>query len=169
MRLNPRYDGQRNNDRDHSIERELTQCAMLLLTAVPRTWNGWGGLDFCDFVATWTVRNIAIRVGRCLEVSSDIEYILGTVQAINTAVDLSVTLPAELDRMRAKHKPANGFGSSGFREDLRRMGELYDPQRVAGENPTDDDNGYTHGGAIAYVPKRERLVVADCAEGAGVE
>jgi hypothetical protein len=133
LRQNPRY--KRNNDKEHSIERELTQCAMMLLTAVPRTWRGWDGLQMYQTGLVWTVRNIAIRVSGCLAVPSDIEYILGTVVAINTAVGLSVTLPAELNRMRAKHKPANN----------------------------------TNGGAIAYVPKAERLVIDDYTEGSGVE
>lgn len=131
---NPRY--KRNNpDKSHSLERELTQCAMMLLTAVPRTWNGWNWADVPVYVSTWTVRNIAISVGKCLEMPSDIEYILGTVAAINTAVNLHAELFMELNRMRAKHKPANN----------------------------------TNGGAIAYVPKAERLVIDDYTEGSGVE
>jgi hypothetical protein len=133
LRQNPRY--KRNNpDKSHSIERELTQCAMMLLTAVPCTWHGWSQLDIYGAGMIWTPCNIAIRVGKCLEVPSDYAYILQTVVAINTAVNLDETLPAELDRMRAKH----GLGG--------------------------------HGGAIAnvYPVKSERLVLADYADGAGV-
>lgn len=102
LRLNPTY--QRNNpDKAHSIPRELTQCAMMLLTAVPYTWRGWEGLEIYPMAAIWTPRNIAIRVGKCLEVPSDVAYILQTVATINTVVNLAETLPAELNRMRAKH------------------------------------------------------------------
>lgn len=111
LRKNPLY--KRNNDKAHTVERELTQCAMMLLTAVPRTWNGWDGLQIYQTGLVWTVRNIAIRVAGCLSVPSDTEYILSTVVTINTAVNLHAELFMELNRMRAKHKPANGFGG-GF-------------------------------------------------------
>jgi hypothetical protein len=176
LRQNPRY--KRNNDKAHSIERELTQCAMMLLTSVPRTWNGWGGLDFYDFVATWTVRNIAIRVGRCLEVSSDIEYILGTVQAINTAVDLSVTLPAELARMRAKHKPANGGGAIAYAPKIPTV-TVHGKQNYETATYTinereglhDEHNVYTcgNGCGLRYLEVPERQALADYEAGAGVE
>lgn len=101
LRLNLHY--RRNAEKTHSVERELCQCAMMLLTAVPATYRDWDSLDDYPFMSTWTVRNIAVRVGNCLEVPSDIAYILGTVAAISTAVDLDTSLPAEWDRMRAKH------------------------------------------------------------------
>lgn len=149
LRQNPRY--KRNNDKEHSIERELTQCAMMLLTAVPRTWRGWGNFSVFWNDPVWTLRNIAIRVAFAMEVPSDIEYILTTVVAINTAVDLSVMLPAELNRMRAKHKPVNNTNGGGAIMNVYdKDGALIDTRTV-------------------YVQKREKLVLADYAEGNGVE
>lgn len=134
LRENTLYKRNRNDD-THSVERELTQCAMMLLTAVPETWRGWQSLDTHPGLMQWTVRNIAVRVARCLEVPSDYAYILQTVAAISTAVDLSETLPEEFDKIRAKYKSIG------------------------------------HGGAIAnvYPTKAEGLVLADYADGAGVE
>lgn len=110
LRQNPRY--KRNNDKAHSIERELTQCAMMLLTAVPATYCDWQSIDTYPFLGMWTVRNIAVRVGQCLQVPSDYAYILGTVAAISTIVDLNETLAQEFDRMRAKHGAYNSAGGA---------------------------------------------------------
>lgn len=148
LRLNPRY--KRNNDKEHSIPRELTQCAMMLLTAVPYTWRGWNALDDCPMTSVWTPRNIAIRVGECLEVPSDFAYILRTVAAINTAVKLTEMLPAELDRMRAKHGNTNGHGGA-----LRDV--------------TPPDYGKNVYSGPGYTAQSERLILADYADGNGVE
>lgn len=106
LRQNPRY--KRNNEKAHTVEQELTQCAIMLLTAIPSGFRAWADLDLYEAVFIWTPRNIAIRVAHCLETPSDIAYILQTVAIIGTAVDLPTTLPAELARWTAKHKPYSG-------------------------------------------------------------
>lgn len=110
LRQNPRY--KRNNEKEHSIERELAQSAMMLLTAVPETFQDWQSVDTYPFLAMWSVRNIAVRVAQCMAVPSDYAYILGTVAAISTIVQLDVLLPAELDRMRAKYGTDDNAGGA---------------------------------------------------------
>lgn len=188
---NPRY--KRNNpDKEHSIERELAQCAMMLLTAVPYTWRGWDSFDIFDgYIAPWTVRNIAIRVAQCMDVPSDVEYILGTVQTIGATIDLRTELAAELDRMREKHLP--GY-NAGALEDLGFSGALR-VRIVSSKLPTywyanligkefdvwklNDDDYEVMGEErvylrredceiVPYAKKREGLVLADYEEGSGV-
>ena len=144
MRENPVY--KRNNDKEHTIERELAQCAMMLLTAVPSGFRDWDSLDTYKFVAVWTPRQIAIRVAMCLEVPSDIPYILRTIMAIGTAINLPEKLSQELDRMRDKYKPKP--------EPKRKMN---DSEWWSDDNP------------VRYPQQQEGLTIADYSEGGGVE
>jgi hypothetical protein len=143
LRQNSVY--KRNNEKAHTIDRELTQCAMMLLTAVPSTFRAWGDLELFTPIAVWSVRNLALRVAHCLAVPSDIDYILQTVVIIGTVVNLSATLPAELNRMRAKHKTA------------------------AHNEPDPGDIVNWHSPPIRYPQRQEGVTLADYTEGSGVE
>ena len=104
LREDPRY--KRNNHKEHCVERELTQCAMMLLTAIgPRIPKNFSFSDSLPRESS-SLNLICFQVATCLLYSSVWQNTLEAVIAIGTRVDLLSTLPEELDRMRRKHKPA---------------------------------------------------------------
>ena len=141
LRQNPLY--KRNNEKAHSVERELTQCAMMLLTAVLPTDMDGVEIMYRQPALNWDVDDIAFRVGAILGGDRTIYYILHTVHAIDVMIDLSTNLPAELDRMRAKHGPAQDTGPASL-------------NAVENEHP------------FHYSDRMEKLLLSDHTEGMGL-
>lgn len=139
LRLNPLY--KRNALKEHSIEQELTQCVIMLLTAISSSFRAWADLDLYETITVWNPRTIGIRVAHCLETPGDTSYILQTVAIIGATVDLTTTLPAELERWKAKHKPYSGTAAGWHMTKLER---------------------------ITYPQTAEQLIIADYNDGAGV-
>lgn len=146
LRQNPVY--KRNNAKEHSVESELTQCAMMLLTAVPE--------EFCDWRRViidrepWELATIALRVAELYGVfayENDSYAILYTVGKIATAIDLPTHLRAELARMRAKHGPVslNEPANEHTFHYTARMERLVLP------NPKDNHANYTANDAGEWV------------------
>lgn len=104
LRCNPRY--KRNNSKDHTVERELAQCAMMLLTAVPYTWRDWKSCRAYAGIYEWKLQFVVLRCAEHYAVNHGSYDILRTVHGISTMIDLTAHLTAELNRMRAKHLPA---------------------------------------------------------------
>ena len=115
LRQNPIY--RRNNEKAHTVERELTQCAMMLLTAIPKTWEGWA----ISAIGKWELKSIVGRVAEHYAWGCSPESLIFTLYGISTIVNLNETLPAELDRMRAKYKPERSLNRD---EHLRALWEL---------------------------------------------
>lgn len=141
LRQNPIY--KRNNTKEHSVERELAQCAMMLLTAA-----GEEGLrpDFEGYRQDvhWTLRQIAWEVGD-LYGDPDCDQrtdCFWAVSAITTLIDLPLHLAAELERMRLRHGPARDTGPASHNE-------------VANEHIIE----------FTYPQSREGLTLADYTEG----
>jgi hypothetical protein len=111
LRENPIY--KRNTDKAHSVERELTQCAMMLLTAIPANYPQWVDVPT---PYRWELPNLCAAVGALLNHPHDNMGLIRCVAAINTIVPLSETLPAELARMRAKHGPVQDDGPMSLNE-----------------------------------------------------
>jgi hypothetical protein len=140
LRQNPVY--KRNNTKEHSVERELAQCAMMLLTAVlPAEMDGVE-IMYRQPALNWDVDDIAFRVGAILGCDRTISYILHTVHAIGVIIDLPTHLRAELARMRTKHGPVQDDGPASL-------------------NAVENEH-------VVYVPPVEGLQLADWKEGSGL-
>ena len=142
LRQNPLY--KRNNTKEHSVERELAQCAMMLLTAVPEGWDRWRMIPKSGRKRSlsWIAATIGIaydefEMGR--ENSFGMEDIL---YAIGQLIDLPTHLRAELARMRAKHGPVQDDGPASL-------------------NAVENEH-------VVYVPPVEGLQLADWKEGSGL-
>ena len=107
LRQNSSY--QRRSEKSHSVEQELTQCAMMLLTAVSQN-NGQ------DTSSPWTLRQICYLVAGALATHQSNDYLLAIVEMISTLVDLSSTLPVELARLQAKFGPPADDGPASLNE-----------------------------------------------------
>lgn len=108
LRANSIY--KRNNDKRHSEEAELAQCAMMLLSAIRDNPDTSGLSDMPD---EWELDNIAFRVAGAWMVGDD-RHIVFAVAAIATRIDLLPALRFELSLLRQKHRPADdGPASEG--------------------------------------------------------
>lgn len=145
LRQNPVY--KRNNTKEHSVERELAQCAMMLLTAVPEGWDGWG-YDSPYYAVSLPAVAFAVAelYGSETQFSRNYE-ITAIVSAISGLIDLPTHLRAELARMRAKHGPVslNEPANEHTFHYTARMERLVLP------NPKDNHANYTANDAGEWV------------------
>jgi len=103
LREKSRY-ARQNKANQHNTEEDLAQCAIMLLTSVPSTFDHWKTVDTYPFTARWTIRTIAIRTGQCMSVPRYPSYILSPVAAISTIINLDAALPEELNKIRNTYK-----------------------------------------------------------------
>lgn len=108
LRQNPVY--KRNNTKEHTVERELAQSAMMLLTAAPE-------LPECPEVkAYYNLAEIAYAVSVAYICPNEPKLAIHAVGTIASHIDLPTHLRAELARMRAKHGPVMDDGPASLNE-----------------------------------------------------
>jgi len=150
LRQNPLY--KRNNNKDHTVERELAQCAMMLLTAVPQDWEGWE-----YHTRKWnnfTLSKLSVAVSVIYNDTPDFSLyeIRDVVQAISQLIDLPTHLRSELDRMRIKHWPARDTGPASLNEVVNEHFIYTDRmERLVLPNPKDNPANYTANDAGEWV------------------
>ncbi len=106
LRLNPIY--KRNQSKAHGVERELAQCAMMLLTAVPEL------PEFQEVKAYYDLVEICYAVSVAYICPNEPKLAIHAVGTIASFIDLPLHLRAELDRMRTKHGPVQDDGPASL-------------------------------------------------------
>ncbi len=154
LRQNPLY--KRNQEKAHSVERELAQCAMMLLTAVPENAKIPSGfVGYTVGIGSIRLQSIAKDIA-CAYAEKDKAYqenqCLWAVSAINHFFDLPTHLRAELARMRAKHAPVQDDGPASMNE-VANESVIYTDrmERIILPNPKDNPASYTANEAGEWV------------------
>lgn len=114
LRQNPTY--KRNNEKAHTVERELAQCAMMLFTSLGEAEVKVFGYDLEGY--QYPLDKIAYWVTELYTYSDDFvpEDCLWILSAIAELIDLPLHLSAELERMRQKHGPVRDDGPASQNE-----------------------------------------------------
>ena len=175
LRENSTY--KRNNDKEHTVERELAQCVMMLLTAAPEDFDEWkhnGAPRFFIPTSQWEVKVIISRITQhYVDTIVDYWQLLRTVGGISTIIDLPTELEKELNRMRNKHLPKPDDGPASQNE-------------VANEHVIDTEAGITwgtqvgkgkkltwaadHDNLVTWDGEKEKLFsLSDYKDGSGVD
>lgn len=152
LRQNPLY--KRNQEKAHSVERELAQCAMMLLTAIPEGWGGWYYAR--DNFGIVRISSIAFDVAKAYDNKNfggaSNTQLADIVAAIAFFYDLPTHLRAELARMRAKHGPVQDDGPSSLNEPANEHFVYTDRmERLVLPNPKDNPTNYTANEAGEWV------------------
>lgn len=102
----------RNNDKALSVEAELADCAMMLMTALGRGIQDWGN-DRSDWEGECPIDNIVVSVSDALSAALDWQGLgplcrLLTVDALHLitmypGMNLAAELRQRMARIRAKH------------------------------------------------------------------
>ncbi len=141
LRTNSIY---KRNDKDkrHSETGELSQCAMMLLSAIPGARLDLGGLPTID--KPWKLSRIVQYVAAAWVQSTD-RSILYAVAAIASRIELLPCLRFELSLLRQKHRPSDdGPASQGEVTNEHNTGEGMNFHIWASEEPSNysaDDAG----------------------------
>jgi len=141
IRKNAGY--KRNSQKAHSIEQELTQCALMLLSAIPWHWNSRASDFYYTSMLTWTVRSICIRLGQCLETHRNYHFLLATVCAIATLVNLETQLPIEMKLLADKHRPITSADDHPMSQNEVANEHVIYPMKSEGLTLTDYVEGCT--------------------------
>ena len=97
----------RNNERDNDVLDELADCAIMLLTAVPRLNDLYSHYEMDDY--TGSLDSICFHVARLLNDSSDIVYfkfvMVISLIANYPGMELKQRIQGRLEKIAMKHFP----------------------------------------------------------------